>query len=152
MLEKLKNLSLTWKLIIAVVIVIIGLFIFDAFTGQVRDWKNWVFDNRQAKLEESNAKLEAENAQLRKEAEDAVKSAIAAKAKEAVFDEREKNLDAKTKDQLKKTEQALEEQAEEEAVTLQPTDDFTRCTRTKEKMLALGVPAAKNITCEEFIK
>jgi len=143
-------LSTPIKIGIAIVILVLGLWIFDSFTGKVRDFKNWMFDRQQAKIEQQNEQLLAENAKLREEAKAAVQAAIAAKAKEAVFDEREKALDAKTKDQIAKTEKALEQQAQEEAVTAQPTDDFTRCERTKDKMLKLGVASAKNINCEEF--
>lgn len=150
-MEWFKNLSTVWKVVLIGVVLIVAVWVFDLTTGYVRDIKNWAFDNRQARIEKQNEELTAENIKLRAERDEAARQALATKAKDAVLDEREKNLDARTKQQLENTEKALEAQAKEEAETEVPIDDYTRCMRVKEKMLAFNppIPAAKNFTCEE---
>ena len=143
-------LSTPVKLIIGVVILVLGLWIFDAFTGKVRDFKNWAFDRRQAQIEQQNQQLLDENAKLRAEQKVLVDQAIAAKAKEAIFTEKEKALDAKAKDELAKTDAALKEQDRVEQETATPTDAYTQCIRTKEKLLALKLPSATKINCEDL--
>jgi uncharacterized protein (DUF3084 family) len=154
---KILSLSTPVKIALGIVILVVGLFIFDAFTGYVRNFKNWAFDRHQAQIEQQNQELlnenkllREDNAQLRVEQTDLVKKAVEAKAREAVFEEREKNLDTKTKQELAKTDAALKQQDVIEQQTAQDTDVYTRCVRTKEKLLAQNIPSAKNIRCEDF--
>ncbi len=147
---KFKALSLTWKLILIGAVLVVALLIFDASTGYVRQFKNYMFDRRQAQIEQQNTELLAQNEKLRAEQKVLVEQAIAAKAKEAIFAEREKALDAKSKDELAKTNQALEEQSKVEAETAEPTDPYTQCVRTKEKLMVLKLPSATKINCEDL--
>jgi hypothetical protein len=95
------------------------------------------------KLTKENDVLKAQKAELEKQA-------IESKAKEAIFTEREKALDAQTKAQLDKLDEALAQQDKEDAETAQPIDNYTRCERTKQKMLSLNIPSAKEINCDEY--
>lgn len=159
MITWIKNLSVSGKILLAVGVLILAVIIFDASTGYMREFHNWMFDRQQAKIEQKNKELEVsnqqirdENIKLRAEQNTLVKQALEVKAKEAVLNDREKSLDTKTKEQLAKTEQALKQQEQEERVTAEPIDDYTRCLRARDKMLALKIPAAKNMTCEEYNK
>ena len=97
MIEWFKKLSATWKIGLALIAFLIAIFIFDSFTGYVREAKNYIFDRDMAKIEQQNQQLLDENAKLRSEQQELIKQATEAKAKEAVFEDRAKNLDAKTR-------------------------------------------------------
>ena len=143
-----KGLSTLWKVVAIVVVLIVAVLIFDAFTGYVSDFKGWLFDrNYTANMQQIDA-LTQENAALRAEKQEAERQAVESKAKEAIFEDKIKTIDAKTQAEIDKTNQALEQQAQEEAQTAQPIDNHTRCERTKQKMLDLGIPAAKEMSCD----
>jgi len=147
-MQWLKNLNTFWKIVLGIAVLVLMLGIYDLFTGQIRDFKNWVFDRNMAKIEKQNEELFAENERLRVEAkiaaENAEKLELEIKAKDTILE----NLNAKSKAELDKLEKALEQQDKIEAETNQPTDPYTRCLRVKEKMIALGSAAAKDIVCE----
>lgn len=148
MLNWFKGLSTLWKVVVIVIALAIGLYIYDSFTGGISDLKGWLFDkNYTANMQQVDA-LTQENAVLRAQKEEAEKQAIESKAKEAVYEDKLKVLDAQTKAELDKTNQALAQQAQEEAQTAQPIDNHTRCERTKQKMLDLNIPAAKEMNCD----
>lgn len=150
MLNFWNSLSTLWKVVLIIAVIIFGIIVYDSLTGGISDLRSWVFDKQSSSLEKKNDELSKQVEQLRAEKADLEKQAIEAKAKEAVFEEREKALDSKTKDELNKLDQALAEQDREEAITAQPIDSYTRCTRTKEKLLAQNIKSAGEINCEEF--
>jgi cell division protein FtsB len=149
MLTWFKSLSLTWKIILGVAILIAAFLIYDWITGGISDLKGYIFDKESAARMAQVEQLTQENAVLRAQKDEAEKQAVESKAKEAVFESRNKDLDAKTRADLEKTNLALQQQAQEEAVTAQPIDNYTRCERTKQKMLDLNIPAAKEMNCNE---
>lgn len=147
-----KSLSLTWKLILIAGILILAVFIYDRFTGGLSDLKGWIFDKafaeRMAKIDEltkANDTLRAQNVEYQKQI-------VADEAKFAVLGEQDKALDAKQQAELAKVDEALKQQDQEEAITAQPIDDYTRCQRTKDKMIALGIKSAGGVNCEKYKK
>lgn len=148
MLEFLKNLSLPVKIAAAIVILLLGIWIFDLSTGKVREWKNDWFDSKQAQVEKQNEELLAENIRLRTEAEAAVKNAEKLQLEVTAKDVALEELNARSKAELDKLDKALKHQDKVEAETAQPTDAYTRCVRFKQKALELGSTTAKEIDCE----
>lgn len=149
MLSKFNALSLTWKLVIGAAIIVGALFIFDMFTGYVRDAKNYLFDRRQAQVEAQNKVLEDENKKLREENLILITKAeskdVEIAAKDALIDKIGGQLEANKE----KTEKALAEVDREIEITNQPVDKKERCIRLKDKLIALGVPAAREMKCDE---
>jgi biopolymer transport protein ExbB/TolQ len=145
-----KSLSTVWKIVVLAGVLVAAVLVYDAFTGGLSDVKSW-WNNKQyeqtmaqvQKLEDENKLLRAEKAEYEKQAADRA-------AKDAVYENIEKNLDARGKAEIQKLDEALAEQDKIEAITGQPTDAFTRCERTKAKMIALGSKTAPEINCNEI--
>ena len=144
-----KNLSTIWKIVLIAGIFVIALFIYDLTTGGISDLKGWMFDRRSAERTAENEKLTKENDALRAENVELEKKIVADEAKYTILVGQDKELTAKQQEALAKTDQALQQQAQEEAITAQEIDNHTRCVRTKEKMVALGIPHAKEMNCDE---
>lgn len=149
---KFTSLSIIWKIVIIVAIFVGVVLVYDAATGGWSDFKGWMFDREYAARMEKIDQLTKENDALRAEKKEYEKQAVEAKAKEAVFDARQKDLDAKTKAELKKLDDALAAQDAVEATTEQSTDAYDRCVRTKQKMIELGIKSAGEMNCNEFQK
>lgn len=149
MINWFKNLSATWKVVVLAATLLAMVFIYDSFTGGLSLVRGWAFDKQSAVREKQVNDLLKEREALIAEKKEYVRQAVEAKAKEAFFEERGKALDAKSKAELDKLNQALEQQAKEEEITSLPTDAFTRCERTKAKMIALNIKSAQEINCNE---
>lgn len=150
MFEKFKALSLVYKVVIIAVLFLLVLWVFDLTTGYVRQAKNYIFDSRQAKIEQQNKELESKNEELRKQIQEYLVEIEKLKIKE---DATQKQIDAiggKLKDNYEKTQQALEEVEKESAETQIPTDAKTRCLRLKEKLISLKIKGAEEMNCEDF--
>lgn len=145
-----KSLSTIWKIILIAAIFVLAIFIYDRFTGGISDLKGWIFDRQTAanmakvdELTKANDVLRAQNVELEKKI-------VADEAKFAVLGQQDKELTTKQQAELAKTDQALQQQAQEEAITEQPIDNYTRCERTKQKMLDLGIKSARSMNCEQY--
>lgn len=150
MIEWFKGLSKLWKAVVLVGILIVGVLILDSFNGYLSSAKNWVFDRNIAKIEQKNKALEEENSKLRQDI-------LIYKTKAEEADIKAKALDAqidKVGGQIlvvrENTEKALEEVKKEEEITDQTIDAYSRCVRTKEKLVALKIKSAGEIDCNEF--
>jgi regulatory protein YycI of two-component signal transduction system YycFG len=146
-----KNLGLLGKGLVIAGILVVVLFILSFVGGWSSGIKGWFYDKA---YEERMAKvdtLEKENAELRAKNIEIDKKLVDSEARGAILEANDKAFTEKQKQELAKLDQLLKEQDAVEAQTAQPTDAYTRCVRTKEKMLALTPPiaAAKDINCED---
>lgn len=135
------------SIIILIIVIALGMFLLDSFTGVVRDAKNWMFDRQQA---ENTAKVEQllkENEDLRKVQKEYETKALIAESKNQIYEQRAEEIGGKILAEQQKLDKALEEAKKEELTTEQPTDKLTRCNRLKEKLLAQNIPSAKDIDC-----
>lgn len=150
LLTKIKGASLPVKLLIGAAVLVALLYTYDVFTGQISDLKSYLWNSRSAVRTEKEIQLEQENAVLRAEKEKAEKMALEEKAKRVIYEEKDKNLENKAKVELTKLEKALEEQSQEEAITAEVKDNYTRCLSLKDKMIKLGSITARSINCDEY--
>jgi hypothetical protein len=144
------GLGLFAKIALIAGIIIAAVFIWDFLTGGLSDVKGYINDKVYEQRMKKDADWQKEVDQLRLEKQELVKQAVEAKAKEAFFEEREKELSAKSQQELQKLEEALKAQDAVEAETAQETDAYTRCERTKQKMLQENIKSAQEINCETF--
>ncbi len=149
---KFLGLPLVTKILIIAGILIIGLWVFDSFTGKISDLKGYLFNQRATTRTAEEIRLENENILLRAEMVQAKKDALEEKGKRIIYEEKDKNLESKASAEVAKLDKALEQQAEEEKITAEPVDDLTRCERVKAKMIALGSNTARSIDCNEEYK
>ncbi len=150
MLNWFKTLSTPIKLAIAGAFLVVVVLIFDATTGYVRDFKNWMFDRKQAQHEKVIADLEAQNAALRKENETYKIEIEKSKVKEQVIDDNIDKVGGQIESNAQAVDKALKEVYAETEENLQPTDAKTRCLRVKEKLLKQNIKSAKELDCSLY--
>ena len=152
MLQTFNALKLGWKLLIIAIVLGLGLFFLDKFTGVISNYRSARFDANEKATMERVEKLEKEAEVLRAQKAEFEKRAIEAEAKNAIFENRDKELSAQDLQLQLKTNQVLEEVRREEAITSVPTDAYTRCTRTRAKLLERGIKSAEVINCDTYTK
>lgn len=145
-----KNLSWLWRIVIIVGVLVLSMWILDATTGYVSNFRSWMFDQKQAKIEEANKKLEDENVLLRKERDDWKTKALALDVQIAAIEASQGKKGTEITNEQDRIKKVLEEFKKEEEQTAEPTDAYTRCVRLKDKLLVLHIPSAKEINCEEY--
>lgn len=144
-----NSLSTFWKVVLVAFVLIVAIFIWDRITGGISDFKGWMNDRAYKERMEKDAEYEKQIAELKAKNIELDKKIIESEAKAAILEQNDKELSEKAKQELAKLDQALAAQDAEEARTAEPTDAYTRCVRTKQKMLELGIASAKEINCED---
>lgn len=152
MMQMFSALKLGWKIFIIAIILGIGIFFLDKFTGVISNYRSARFDAQEKATMEKVTKLEKEAEVLRAQKNEFEKRAVEAEAKNAIFENRDKELSAQDLQLQLKTNQVLEEVRREEAITSIPTDAYTRCVRTRQKLLERGIKSAEGINCDTYTK
>lgn len=145
-----KSLSTVWKVILLVAALVVAVLIFDAFTGKVRDLKNWMFDRKQAQIEQQNKELAEKNAVLEKQIQGYLVEIEKGKVREQAIDAELEKKGGQIVANKEATDKALDEVYKEEEITAQPTDAKTRCLRVKQKLIAQNIKSAGEIDCEKI--
>ncbi len=144
------KLSIFWKLVIVVVFLVLIIFTWDKLTGGISSLKGWMNDKAYEERMEKDADYEKQIAEIKTKNIELDKKLIESEAKAGILEQNDKALTEQTKQELAKLDQALAAQDAEEARTAEPVDAYTRCIRTKQKMLDLKIASAQEINCENY--
>src|SRR4051812_45521922 len=94
MLQTFSALKIGWKIFIIAILLGVSLFVLDKFTGVISNYRSAKYDANEKATMEKVANLEKENEALRAQKQEFEKRAVEAEAKNAVFENRDKELSA----------------------------------------------------------
>lgn len=140
-----------WKKAATIAALVLAVVIFLDFTGYVNSGiKSWVFEKAYKERMAKIAELEKDNTLLRTQLSEYEAKVLELKAKDALFEAREKALDAATKKDLDRLEKAIAEQLKAEQETAKPVSNKLRCLRLRDKLIDLKIKGAGDINCDEY--
>lgn len=148
MLSRFWALSIPLKVIIIAGILVVGIWILDATTGYVSDVKSWMFDKKQEQTDKRIADLEKQNEELRKQKLEFEIKAEQAELREEAITKKASEKTVALQQEKDRINQVLEELKDEEAITAMDTDAYTRCIRTRAKLIERNIKSAQDINCE----